>query len=352
MPRIAYVQGEKIMKKIMYVLGCSILVVAMVLVVVVALNRSNNEDTNLISNEVQENSNEGSKKSSEVKRGSSVEPSQSSEVPVKSSEQPEKSSEVSVEPSEEPALFVYDQIKDSVFLKGEFEVYDDGTLDEIEDKLNIYNNTMINFDDEFCNEIIDNLRKKGWSKHTIDNNGDGGYYIKGPSGSIIKDAKRYKQLTNDFLEDSGIQAYLDKSNIDYEVVVEEDGLQAFCYLLCEGQRTGSYIRMNFEGEKSCTECVMYLYKTELIEKIDRIPFEKICENAFDIYQDPSDELMEEHSYLCHHFSIRYIDGLPYYYFAASVVGKSWQFDGFALAVDVSKSKNIELIQEKYNNFSR
>ncbi len=256
--------------------------------------------------------------------------------------------------TEEPNIknsMIYDEINNCVMLKGTLDIYYGGGYEKIDDSINVYNNTLINLDSSFLDEIIHSLKVKGWGKYTIRRLDNKKYYIKG-SGirSNINDPKEYEKIALDFLEDSGINKYLSNEQFDYEVVVkEEDTLVSYCYLLCEGKRTGSYIEMIFDSEKSCSTCIMYLYDSEIIETIKSVPFETAIKNAFYIF-DGAKQPYDNYEYGIQNIEIIYKEGLPFYAFKAYGITTRTMCDGYALAIDVSKSKNIDIIQEKYNHF--
>ncbi|MBQ3514399.1 MAG: hypothetical protein IJA32_11495, partial [Lachnospiraceae bacterium] len=47
-----------------------------------------------------------------------------------------------------------------------------------------------------------------------------------------------------------------------QTVVDSQITVTYCYLMCEGQTTGSYLRLVYEDSYFCGECQAYLYKSD------------------------------------------------------------------------------------------
>lgn len=247
------------------------------------------------------------------------------------------------------------EIKNSVLMQGKLDMLEDETDLELENSLHIYNNKVIDIDDVMAAEIISNLKENGWGNHSFETIGEGVYLIKGgQNGEGINELSVFEQTAIDFMNDSGISELLNKNKIEFEWEIEDQGslYTAYCFLLSEGKRTGSYIRMNFESKESCGECMLFLYDSEVIETLERISAKEALKKAFYIDEEnKEDKPTDYEEYNIRALKIKYINGLPYYSFSAYGVNNRLLIHGYALAIDMEQSKHQEIIGEKYKNFS-
>lgn len=242
-------------------------------------------------------------------------------------------------------------IKNMVHLKGELKI-EKNVLPDIDNMLSVYDITPIVLDES----ILDFLEKKGWTPHKFTVNDKGKYVIT----SKVKDQNVKKTLNKEkslaqakmFLEDSGIDEILKKQEITYQTGVEDTGGICIVYNYLEdekGNKTDAYIRMIFEKEKSCEECVINLYQSRQIESLPTISFKEAIKNAFYIENDM--DATDKNDYRISKVEVQYVEGIPYYKFMAYGIGIRRAVEGFAIAVDITKSQFFETILEQYKDFS-
>lgn len=242
-------------------------------------------------------------------------------------------------------------MKNMVHLKGKLKVEKNAVCD-VDKVLPVYNITPIVLDET----ILKSLEKKGWDSHKFTVNEKGRYVIttKKKDKSVKSTLNKEESLAQakKFLEDSGIEEILKAYKITYQTEVSDDG--GICivndYFVDEnGDKTDAYIRMVFEKEKSCAECVLNLYQSEQIENLPTIPLEEATKNAF--YIEDASEAIDKTDYKIKKARVCYVKGIPYYRFLAYGIGTRTVVDGFALAVDITKSQSFEATLEHYKDFS-
>ncbi|MBA7484649.1 hypothetical protein ES707_20179 [subsurface metagenome] len=225
------------------------------------------------------------------------------------------------------------EIKNAVFLKGTLEVSEDSIID-VPPNMDIYDNEFILIDQDISDELIKNLYDNGWGKHTFEHVEKGGYFIKSKEkGSGFLSSNQLMEISQAFINESGLYEFLYDMGIKFEYEIEgnEGQYVAFCYLLKDDRRTGSYIRMIFEGNKICPECKMYLYDSEIIGNLPTILFEEALDRAFYIFEHSN--IKEDHNnYIIKNTKIKYVNGLPYYNFDAFGINTRTAVEGYALAV--------------------
>lgn len=86
----------------------------------------------------------------------------------------------------------------------------------------------------------------------------------------------------DFLRDSGLEDLLTGAGIEYERDTNSDDVisLSFCHLLCNGERTGAYIRFTFEGSKVLGECQAFIYASQCFDSLEKLSFDEALEQAF------------------------------------------------------------------------
>lgn len=246
----------------------------------------------------------------------------------------------------------FDYIENSIPFKGTLDIGDNEF--DFPDKLEVYDNKKLIIDSILAEQIIQNLKANNWEEHTFETLDDGSYMIKSlKKGKLIKDKKSYTEISNEFLSDSGLSDFLKDNNADYGFELQDNqGLYTgYFYLLHEGKRTGSYIRINLEGEKNCGECTMYLYDSKVVGSLDRLDLEIALKSAFFI-SETAESRASEGDYNVNLIEIKYIYGLPYYSFKAFGINTRTVIDGFALAVDIDKSADKEDLISKLRNFGK
>lgn len=246
------------------------------------------------------------------------------------------------------------EIEYAVYLKGELKLPEkEKEQSGSENVLNVYDNEMLILEETFSDLLLNRLRKKGWGEYSFQVMEKGSYYLKSKSqGSILTDKKKYLVLAKEFIRDSGLKFYLNKKDIglDYKVEGEKGQYSAFCYLLYDKKKTGSCIRMNFEGDKICAECLMYLYQVKLLEKLPAKSWRIAMKNAFYIDSNAK-EKNDYQNYVVKNLGMKYVNGLPYYTFNAYGTDTRIYLSGYALAVDIEKAENKNKLEEKYLSFS-
>jgi hypothetical protein len=239
-------------------------------------------------------------------------------------------------------------IKNAVFLKGTLNISKNIVIDVPPD-MDIYDNEFILIDQDLSDKLIKNLYDNGWGKNIFSCAGEGGYFIVSEEGGNGLSGNQLMEVVQAFMNESGLYKFLYDMGIEFEYEKSLNEV-AFCYLLKNGRRTGSYIRMCFEDNKICTECKMYLYDSEIIGNLPTIPFNEALDKAFYI-NDCSNIKEDNNNYKIDSIRIRYINGLPYYNFAAICVDTKCYFDGYALAVDYYDIYNDPDYLKKYYDFT-
>lgn len=241
--------------------------------------------------------------------------------------------------------YINKNIADAVFLAGN--ITSDSEVNFEVDYLNIYNNKFIALNDNDLQHIVENLDKNGWKHHEYKILDNGGYTISNiEQGNGITNQNEYEKIAIKFIEDSGLAAILLENEIqcELEILQNNDFFTAFYYLLYEGHRTGSFIRMNFESDKICAECMMYLFKSELIEQLKAISFEDAIKYSFYL-EESAESKSDNNNYIVKNISMKYVNGLPYYNFTGYGVNNRKAINGYALAISIDESNNIEKLLE-------
>jgi hypothetical protein len=241
--------------------------------------------------------------------------------------------------------YINKNIADAVFLTGNITSDSEENLEV--DYLNIYDNKFIALNDNDLQDIVENLNKNGWKYHEYKILDNGGYIISNiEQGNGITNQNEYEKITIKFLEDSGLATILLENEIlcELEIIQNNDSFTAFYYLLYEGHRTGSFIRMNFESDKICAECMMYLFKSELIEQLKAISFEDSIKYSFYL-EESAESKSDNNDYIVRNISMKYVNGLPYYNFTGYGVNNRKAINGYALAISIDESNNIEKLLE-------
>jgi len=154
-------------------------------------------------------------------------------------------------------------------------------------------------------------------------------------------------LADAFMNDCGLATLLGDLNIKTEIDADNADGVAYCYLMSEGQRTGSYIRMNFEGQ-AIGECQAFLFNSEYLEQLETIPLQVALKSAFYIEENFQND---KNSYNIRNVEIKYVEGLPYYSFIAYGIDTRSAKIGYALAVEIEKSNSKDILAKNYANFS-
>jgi hypothetical protein len=262
-------------------------------------------------------------------------------------ESPQKNTELVEDKNNMDAneYYINNNIEDAVFLTGNLTLENEVTFNV--NKLNIYDNNFIELNEDDLQHIVENLEKNGWKKHEYKILDQGEYIISNnEQGNEITNQKEYEKVAKNFLEDSGLSAILLDNGTQYELetIQINDSYTAFYHLLYEGNRTGSFIRMNFESDKICAECLMYLFKSELIEQLKALSFEDALKHAFYL-EESAESKNDNNDYMIKNISIKYVNGLPYYNFDGYGINNRKAIKGYALAISIDESDNMERLLE-------
>lgn len=245
------------------------------------------------------------------------------------------------------------EIKNAVFLKGSFQISEDSIID-ISHSMYIYDNEFIVINENVSDDLIKKLHDNGWEQHTFEYLEEGGYFIKCKAkGNGFSNSTQFMKTAQAFINDSGLYDYLCdmEIRIEFEIKGNEGQYVAFCYLLKNDRRTGSYIRMVFEDNKICSECKMYLYDSKIIGNLPTVPFDNALERAF--YIDEHSNIKEnQNGFLIKNITIKYVNGLPYYNFDAFGINTRSVIEGYALAVSYDSLIVDPDYLKKYYGFTR
>lgn len=222
------------------------------------------------------------------------------------------------------------------------------------ERLSVFENSPVGIDDALMQTISASAIQTGWNEldyTLIDaysftlHGGISGSSINRNSGDVLKN-------TQDFLRDSGLDDLLTDAGIAYELETNsDDGISlSFCYLLCDGERTGAYIRFVFEGSKVLSECQAFVYASECIDSLEQLSFEEALNQAFCVRNN---ELISVNTadYTIKNEKIVYVNGLPYYSFDGMGINSRSGIKGYALAVDIESSSIKDTLMEKHLAFN-
>lgn len=230
-------------------------------------------------------------------------------------------------------------------------------LEEYEDdlkKLNIYENSSINIDSEYVDTMIKNLKDAGWNELECSILKDSFFTLKcnEKKEPIVLSDEDYLELTVYFLKDSGLKNFFEKEGIEYQLqtVTDSQLTVTYCYLMCEGQTTGSYLRFVYEDSYFCGECQANLYRSECIASAEMYPLEEALEHAFYI-NEAKNGSADTDDYNVNNIKIVYVNGLPYYHFIGLGIDNRSAIDGYALAVKLNEVDiDSEVLEKKVKTF--
>ncbi len=222
------------------------------------------------------------------------------------------------------------------------------------DGLPVFDNSPVGINDTFLQTISAAVEQCGWNQvsYTLQDEYSFTLHGKIPESSHDMDQKEILKNTRDFLQDSGLGDLLSHAGMEYELEAGADDAVplSFCYLLCDGERTGAYIRFVFEGSKVLGECQAWIYASECIGHLEKLPLEEALKQAFCVRNH---ELVPVNAsdYNISNEKIVYVNGLPYYSFAGFGINSRSYIDGYALAVDIEASPIRDRLREKYLDFT-
>lgn len=222
------------------------------------------------------------------------------------------------------------------------------------DVLSIFENSPVGINDTFMQTISALVVQTGWNEVNYTLYDEYSFTLHGQNNESTHDMSQDEILKNtqEFLHDSGIENLLSAAGIEYELEVDPDDTipLSFCYLLCEGERTGAYIRFVFEGSKVLGECQAFIYASECIDNLEKLSFEEALNQAF--YVENNEFIpVNAADYTISNEKIVYVNGLPYYSFIGLGTNSRSRIDGYALAVNIDVSSIRDKLMEKHLDFN-
>ena len=222
------------------------------------------------------------------------------------------------------------------------------------DRLSVFKNSPIGIDDALVQSILASAMQAGWNRTDCVWHDEYSFALRGESPGSTENMSQDELLKNtqDFLRDSGLEDLLAGAGMAYELETEsDDGIAlSFCYLLCDGERTGAYVRCVFEGSKVLGECQAFVYASERIDSLAKLSFEEASARAFCVRNH---ELVpvDVAEYTTKNEKIVYVNGLPYYSFHGTGINSRSVITGYALAVDIETSPVRDTLMELHLAFN-
>lgn len=219
------------------------------------------------------------------------------------------------------------------------------------EQINVYEITSINLNIE---DILTNLDAANWKKTECMMSDEYSFYLKGtPTETRIQlKAAVCEDLAKAFMEDSGLISLLGKHGVlDYEYETSDnDGLVVtYCYFMCDGGRTGAYIRLIFEDYKHVGEVQAHIYSSEKIDTLPLLSLDNALKNACKLREGKLEKVKAE-DYRIKNAKLVYVNGLPYYRFDGYGINSRALIDGFALAIDFYSSSVSEQLISQHQAF--
>ena len=203
--------------------------------------------------------------------------------------------------------------------------------------------------------LLDNLESEGWTKTECTIAGEYSFFLKGTIGTTHTNLtdEECKELAKIFMTDSGLAAHLEKYdvvNFAYESSAADGLIVTYCYFLCEGERTGAYIRFVFEGYKHIGEVQANVYASECIDNLTLLSLDDALKTAYMKNSDGKLEEINANDYRIQNVKLIYVNGLPYYKFTGFGINNRAYIDGFALAVNIIESDVPTQLLEQHAAF--
>ncbi len=221
-------------------------------------------------------------------------------------------------------------------------------------KINVYEIASLNFDSNKVQTLQTALVDAGWSNTECMLCNEYGFVLKGESSGSTNEMTTDEcvALAQAFLADSGLDSLLSQNKISYEFEssVNDDLIVTYCYFMCEGERTGAYIRFIFEDDKCIGEVQAHIYSSERIDTLELLTFDQALNNAYEVNSDGVLEEVNAADYTIKNEKLVYINGLPYYRFGGYGINSRGYIDGYALAINIDDSAASEQLHEQYADF--
>lgn len=223
------------------------------------------------------------------------------------------------------------------------------------EKINVYEIASLNFDSNKVQSLQTALVDAGWSNTECMLCNEYGFVLKGKSSGSINDMTTDECVTlaQAFLTDSGLDRLLSQNEISYEFAssVNDDLIVTYCYFMCEGERTGAYIRFIFEDYKCIGEVQAHIYTSECIDTLELLTFDQALNNAYKVNAEGVLEEVNAADYTIKNEELVYVNGLPYYRFDGYGINIRGYIDGYALAINIDDSTASEQLLEQHSAFS-
>jgi|GEM_PF-5674254 len=229
----------------------------------------------------------------------------------------------------------------------------EGLYVDVPEQFDICDFIPVEINQNTLNSFIDKLSECGWNNHIIKASDIQGLYLikSDVLGNGFDNESDFNSAIDDFFQDSGLQAYLNSKGfiLSNKNVGEQDEYTKFYWLDFNGYQTNSYIRINMEDNRTCSECKIYLCESIPIGKADSVPIEQAMEHAFLINAISSD--ISNYKYKVNAADIKYINGLPYYHFNATGVDVLLAVEGYAPAISYDEIMSNEDLYNQYLDFT-
>ena len=220
------------------------------------------------------------------------------------------------------------------------------------EKISVYQITSLDLD---IAEMLNNLESAGWRKTECTMSGEYSFFLKGTLSEAHNDLTEEEcmDLAKAFMVDSGLSAHIGKYGVfecAYESSVADGLVVTYCYFLCEGERTGAYIRFVFEGYKHIGEVQANVYSSECIDNLTLLQLDEALETAYMVNSEGKLEEINADEFRVQNVKLVYVNGLPYYKFAGYGRNTRLYINGFALAINVDESAIQEQLLEQHADF--
>lgn len=220
------------------------------------------------------------------------------------------------------------------------------------EKISVYKITSLDLNIE---GMLVNLESEGWTKTECTIAGEYSFFLKGTLGEMHTDLtdEECEELAKTFLTDSGLAAHLEKYgvvNFEYESSDADGLVVTYCYFMCEGERTGAYIRFVFEGDKHIGEVQANVYSSERIDNLTLLSLDDALKTAYMKNSVGKLEEINANDYRIQNVKLIYVNGLPYYKFTGFGINNRSFIDGFAPAVSFDESNIQAQLLEQHAAF--
>ncbi len=204
-------------------------------------------------------------------------------------------------------------------------------------------------------EMLNNLESAGWKKTECTMSGEYSFFLKGALNEAHNNltAEECIEQAKVFLIDSGLSAHIVKHGVfdyDYESSVADGLVVTYCYFLCEGERTGAYIRFVFEDYKHIGEVQANVYSSECVDNLTLLQPDEALETAYMVNDKGKLEKINADEFSIKNIKLVYVNGLPYYKFNGFGSNSRLYINGFSLAISIDESSVYAQLQEQHNAF--